>query len=138
MMVWPVLALGSTVKVPAHNLLAPVLAAVIAAARVILGVCGVFRSTWLAGITFTPWSRQSVFGFILIRTLLCASILTSAEHQKLRACSRILNARCRSGYSGETCVMRCFILTPHLSRFILSLTIPQFILNCGIRVQARV
>src|SRR5262245_18071572 len=53
--------------VPAHSLLAPVLAWVIAAARVIPGVCAVFKSSWSPGITFTPSSRQFGIGLALIR-----------------------------------------------------------------------
>src|SRR5260221_7507030 len=50
------------VTVPAHNLLAPVRACVMAAARVMPFVCGVFGSSWSLRIIFTPSSRQSIFG----------------------------------------------------------------------------
>src|SRR5260221_14285641 len=50
------------VTVPAHNLLAPVRACVMAAARVMPFVCGVFGSNWSLRIIFTPSSRQSIFG----------------------------------------------------------------------------
>src|SRR5262245_21108321 len=46
------------VTVPAQSLLAPVLAWVMAAARVMPAVCGVFRSSPLLGTTWTPCSRQ--------------------------------------------------------------------------------
>src|SRR5947208_8975616 len=45
--------------VPAHSLLAPVLAAEIAALRVIPGVCGVFESSSSPRTTRTPRRRQS-------------------------------------------------------------------------------
>src|SRR5262245_49024983 len=64
------------VTVPAHNLLAPVLACVIAAARVIPGVCAVFKSSWLPGITFTPRSRQGDVEVVSISILHCAFTLT--------------------------------------------------------------
>jgi hypothetical protein len=50
----PDFALGSTTTVPAHNLLAPVRACVIAAARVMPGVWGVLGSSSLAGTILTP------------------------------------------------------------------------------------
>jgi len=46
---------------PAHNLIAPVRACVMAAARSMPGVCGVLGSSWSARIIFTPCSRQSIF-----------------------------------------------------------------------------
>jgi hypothetical protein len=46
------------VTVPAHSLLAPVRACVIAAARFMPGVWGVFRSSASLVTTRTPWSRQ--------------------------------------------------------------------------------
>src|SRR5262245_50991451 len=49
------------VTVPAHSLLAPVRARVIAAARVMPGVCGVLESSCPARTIFTPCSRQSIF-----------------------------------------------------------------------------
>src|SRR5918996_3626853 len=55
----PVLALGCTFTVPAQSLLAPALAKLIAAARVMPGVCGVLRSSSEALTMRTPWSRQS-------------------------------------------------------------------------------
>src|SRR5215831_18731264 len=58
------------VTVPAQSLLAPVLAWVMAAARVMPAVCGVFRSSALLGITWTPCSRQSLPACCVIVSLL--------------------------------------------------------------------
>src|SRR4051794_39167716 len=46
--------------VPAHSFSAPARAAVIAAARLMPGVCGVLASSWSSRTTRTPCSRQSV------------------------------------------------------------------------------
>src|SRR5262245_27649672 len=46
---------------PAHSLLAPAIARLIAAARVMPGVCGVFESSLSLEIIFTPLLRQSIF-----------------------------------------------------------------------------
>jgi len=64
------LALGCTLTVPAQSFCAPALARLIAAARVIPGVCGVFRSSSPALTMRTPWSRQSV--------PLAAAVITSS------------------------------------------------------------
>src|SRR5262245_28327859 len=56
----PVLASGSMSTVPAHSFSAPARAVVIAAARVMPGVCGVLGSSSPARTTRTPLSRQSV------------------------------------------------------------------------------
>lgn len=66
MMVGPVLACGWTTTVPAHSLLAPVRACVIAAARVIPGVWGVFESSPPACTIFTPCCFQSI-GYLRVR-----------------------------------------------------------------------
>ena len=58
MMVRPGLASGWIVTVPAQSFVAPVRAWVIAAARVIPGVCAVLRSSCALGMILTPWSRQ--------------------------------------------------------------------------------
>jgi hypothetical protein len=53
-------AIGSTTTVPAHSLLAPVRACVIAAALVIPGVCGVFEPRSAARTILMPCSFQSI------------------------------------------------------------------------------
>src|SRR4051794_23998033 len=60
----PVRASGSMATVPAHSLSAPARAAVIAAARLMPGVCGVLTSSWWARTTRTPCSRQSGAGML--------------------------------------------------------------------------
>src|SRR5690606_28683161 len=57
----PVLAFGCTLTVPAQSLEAPALAKLIAAARVMPGVCGVLKSSSDALTMRTPWLRQSIW-----------------------------------------------------------------------------
>src|SRR6516164_2254856 len=56
----PVLASGSTTTVPAHSFCAPAVAWVMAAARVMPGVCGVFVSNSPARTIRMPWAFQSI------------------------------------------------------------------------------
>src|SRR6476661_7481434 len=56
----PVFASGSMTTVPAHSFSAPARAVVIAAARRMPSVCGVFGSSASPRTTRTPLSRQSV------------------------------------------------------------------------------
>ena len=55
----PVFASGSMSTVPAQSFSAPARAVVIAAARLIPGVCGVFGSSSPARTMRTPFRRQS-------------------------------------------------------------------------------
>src|SRR2546428_13328081 len=83
------------VTVPAQSLLAPVLAWVMAAARVMPAVCGVFKSSVLLGTTWTPCSRQSLPACCVIVSLL--SWLCSA-HQKSH---HGVNGTALSNFSGK-------------------------------------
>src|SRR3546814_4054620 len=56
----PFLALAWIVTLPAQIFSAPARAWLMAAARFMPGVCAVFGSSEVAGITLTPFSRQSV------------------------------------------------------------------------------
>src|SRR3954469_14637355 len=60
--------------VPAHSLLAPTRAKLIAALRSIPGVCAVFASSWLPGMTRTPSCFQ--------RSWECDSLMVAPSIQR--------------------------------------------------------
>src|SRR3954471_24040215 len=69
--------------VPAHSLLAPTFANVMAAARSMPGVCGVLRSNSPARTTRTPSSRPSVLASLVVMACApAASVLRAAADQR--------------------------------------------------------
>src|SRR5918996_6535340 len=92
----PVLALGWTETVPAQSLCAPALAKLIAAARVIPGVCGVLKSSSDALTIRTPCSRQSVLGAasVMAHVLLCPRAIVERETGNARVLFACTFAHC--------------------------------------------
>src|SRR5271167_4054825 len=80
--------------VPAHSLLAPALAWVIAAARVMPDVCGVFKSSSSECTILTPWVSQSIVSLGMSKCTFVAAQLKRVNEEAIRCCQ--IYSHCRT------------------------------------------